>query len=212
MVTWKTKLLLLQLLLATCYLWSQTVDEIHQKLLGKYSEVTSMESIIAQTNQYKKMNKLQHSEGKFYWAGNRMSLRYTSPTEQSVWVEGNLVTIYDKKAKVVMKSSLQTGMEVFQPQKLVERYWNLTQVKLLSRKGDLISLRMQGTELNNLKYIDLTVDSQQWLITGFQTVDMQGNSTTVNLKQIKLNKKIQPAIWEKRFPKGVGVTTIGGKR
>lgn len=194
------------LLMLTCsLLQADKVEDAYQKMLKAYTNLTSWQAALNQTNYYGQTKTTLKSSGNFYYQKNKIAIYYNKPNEQSLLVQNGALTMYDKASNAVMKSRLASAVQSLNPVEIVKTYWKVSDKTIIQNTEQSTVLSIKPKDDEQIKEIKATIVKSSGLISSLVYIDKQGNSVTINLSKLKINKPIPASVWKQNIPKNAKV-------
>jgi outer membrane lipoprotein-sorting protein len=181
------------------------LEDAYANIEKAYSDLTSWQSVIVQTNYFFQQKTTLKSQGNFYYQTNQVAIHYTKPAPQSIIIKDGGITIYDKSSKTAVKSRLESSVQSLNPITIVKTYWQISGKTLLSEKNNKTQIRLKPREDKRISEITFTMDNGSGFITSLFYKDIGGNTVSMDFTGIKANKTIPASVWNLKLPKDIKI-------
>lgn len=195
--------------------YSLTLNEIVDRVQGRYEKTKNFQADFTQTSILKTVKQKQISKGKvFIRKPGMMRWEYKEPEEQFIISDGKVIWLYVPADKQVMISNVAGDSDSHSPNTFLAGSGKLrdtfniefeNEVKT-SQSQYLLRLIPKKSQPNMAKLI-IGVNSEDFRIEMSNIYDIYGNQTIVSFLNIEINKELPDGIFHFEVPQGIRVVT-----
>lgn len=191
-----------------------TADEIAAKLQESYDKTHDLRADFVQVSEIKAMNMKKEGKGVLLIKKPGL-LRYTyfKPEKQELIVKGEELIMYTPSTNQVVEKKLSRAVMDKTPSTFLAGLGRITDSfePRLPKSGEkdaagryLLELVPKGEKMG-VDRITLALDPKGFGIESFSFVETSGNTNTITLSNIKINKGVRDSAFEFKIPKGASL-------
>lgn len=189
-------------------------DELAGKLQESYDKTKDLKADFTQVSEVKAMNMKKEGSGKLLIKKPGF-LRYTyvKPEKQELIVKGEELIMYTPSTNQVVKKKLARAVMDKTPSTFLAGLGRITDsfTPRIPKTGEkdkegryLLELVPKGDKMG-VERITLSLDPKSFEIESFSFVETSGNTNTIALSNMKINKGVKDSAFEFKIPKGASL-------
>ena len=195
---------------------SQAEDNLDSVLDGiqkKYEKIDSFYALFVQESEVKALDKVQKAQGEVWFKKpGKMRWNYNTPNMDQIVSDGKTLWFYDEEENQVIETPLNQVSETQSSTTLLSGLGNIKELfkasfstsKDLNPNGKyLVDLVPKSDEEYNK--VTIAVDKDNMMVNTIYLYDAFGNLTVMKLEDIKINTKVNNALFDYKAPSGAEV-------
>jgi outer membrane lipoprotein carrier protein len=207
-------LVITSLLFATSPVFAMNADELAGKLQESYDKTRDLSASFTQESFVKAMDMRKSGSGKLVIKKPGL-LRYTyvEPEKQELIVRGEELIMYTPSTNQVVKKKLSRAVMDRTPSTFLAGLGKVTDsfAPRIPKAGEkdkqgryLLELVPKGEKMG-VEKVTLALDPKSFEIESFSFTETSGNTNTIELGGIKINKGVKDSAFDFKVPKGASV-------
>ncbi|NIP30022.1 MAG: outer membrane lipoprotein chaperone LolA [Candidatus Dadabacteria bacterium] len=211
-------LIFFQIFTLSSYSRSLDLDTIIKKVQIKYENINDFHAEFEQAAEVNALNTVQKAYGEVWFKKpGMMRWNYYKPSKDEIVSDGVNIWYYNELENQVMESSIADLTSDSNSTTLLTGLGNLDKIfdsrfskaSPTDSKGNyLIDLTPKDQEGEEFNKVTILVDRDSYLVNKFFIYDLFGNITTINLKNLKINKKISSSKFKFKKPSGAELIKV----
>ena len=143
---------------------------------------------------------------------DKVMIAYSLPEGQTIWIEGDEITLYQKTIKQAIvtsrRSAASKGDEfsfIATPYTSIPELKSKYEIVYAGDEQGLAKLELTPRNKSSVRQLTLWVDKTQWLPTKYTVIESKGGTTTFTLTNLTINKVITDGTFKAKYPKDTSV-------
>lgn len=190
------------------------LKKIISKLQSRYEDVRELESDFTHTTHFQGFSTKSVSKGKFYLKREKLRWDYLEPSQQQIFVLGDIVFFYVPEHQQVIKTRLSVELDSQVPVRLLagtshlEKEFHIRWTDVANRQdaqGAYLLTLIPKNPSPGLTEIGIAVDPKDFLIRRIMLLEEGGNRAEFEFSRIEFNRGLKDKFFIFDIPKGVTV-------
>lgn len=166
------------------------------KLENAYRNIQDAYGSFTQTTYIKEMEKTQKFRGNFYVKTNKLKWQYSGEFQQTIYLEGETLIIYDKLKKQALETTFQKQVYGQLPLALLSKMTELETDFLIKEKLPDKLILIPKTKMGNIKLIEVTLVDGDFPIKSLRILDNNENRIKIDFYDVKINTGLKDSIFK----------------
>jgi len=175
--------------------FAQDVEDIIEEVQDKYDELEDIQASFKQIESFKITGSISETVGEIY-IKDGIKYKFTSE-DQTIVTDGESVWTYNAISKQLIIDKVRKNSAAFLPRDMLYKYPKeyystlLRNEKLNEKKVFVIKLDPRDNTYGYVKSMKIWVEDDEWIIHKVETMDLNGNLSTFEILNIKVNQKLK---------------------
>ncbi len=191
---------------------SLTVDEVVKRIRESHEKMKDFSADLLQEKKISLLKEKVISKGKIrFKKPDRIFIEFFHPEASQMAYDGKTFLLYFKEEKMAERYQIQGNP-------VVERYLlfskdpfqeRMAQWKIVEDRESFLVMEILP-KVKDAFFVktSMRISKKDWIITGMEMVEKNGDTTTLQYSNIKVNTGVSDSDFEIRLPKDVKVTEI----
>ncbi|HYV05890.1 MAG TPA: outer-membrane lipoprotein carrier protein LolA [Blastocatellia bacterium] len=189
------------------------LDEILANMQNAAAKITSIQATLEQVKRDNNIGGLEKYNGEIFFkhvakGNDKVKIAYSRPEGQTIWIVGDLITLYQAKIKQAIITSRSAAAAKGDEFAFVATPY--TSVPDLKRQYNIVhpgddqgmaKLELTPKAKSSIQKLTLWVDRTTWLPVKYSVVETGGNATNFVLTGVKRNQGIPDSVFKVDLPK-----------
>ncbi len=189
------------------------LDSVLDGIQKKYEKIDSFYALFVQESEVKALDKVQKAQGEVWFKKpGKMRWNYNTPNMDQIVSDGKTLWFYDEEEDQVIETPLNQVSDTQSSTTLLSGLGNIkelfkasfsTSEDIKPNGNYLVDLFPKSDEEYNK--VTIAVDKKDMMVNTLYLYDAFGNLTVMKLEDIKVNAKVDDALFDYKVPSGAEV-------
>lgn len=198
------------------------IELVVGKVQENYEKIDNYHADFTQEAEVKALDTVQKANGEVWFKKpGMMRWNYYTPNKDEIVSDGKSIWYYSQDENQVIEAPIANMSNSDSSTTLLSGLGNIKKLfnyKFSSASATdssgnyLVELSPREEDIENFSKVTITVDKSSYMVNKIFLYDPFGNVTTINLKNLKINKKISNSTFDFKTPKGVEIVKVPLKK
>lgn len=185
--------------------FASSVDVEIIKIQKAYENINDMRGGFVQRSIMKDLKKTETFKGSFFIKRPmKMKWSYEGNNAQDVLINGDEITIYQKKEKQAFQGKFDRETYGQAPIALLSGFGSIQDEFTVSGKRGKLFL-VPKKPMGGVRSVEIELSDGDFPIRSFTVIDAYSNSTTMDIKDVKINTGLKDSLFNPVLPKDVTI-------
>ncbi|MEN2986197.1 MAG: outer membrane lipoprotein carrier protein LolA [Thermodesulfovibrionaceae bacterium] len=171
-------------------------EKLILRLESAYKNIEDIYGSFTQTNYIRDLDKTQKFIGNFYIKPNKLKWEYTGDFQQTIYLEEDLLIVYDKSKKQAIESKFKQETYGQLPVALLSKMSNLSRDFSIKESLPDKLILIPKSKMGNIKLIEITLIDGDFPIKSLKIFDSYNNRIKIEFRDVKINTGLDNSIFK----------------